>query len=225
MLVVDDEEAILLALQRGLEQEGYRVLLARGGTEALDLMATAHPDLLVLDLGLPDTSGVDVIKRLRGWSEVPIVVVSGHGSDQDKIVALDVGADDFVTKPFNLDELRARVRAVLRRTRDLTIESELTFGDLVVDRTRRLVRKGDEPVHLTPTEYTLLEALASRPGKLLTHAWLLDRVWGRGFGDESRQTLRVHVGQLRAKIGDSANDPSYIKTETGVGYRWLPEAD
>jgi two-component system KDP operon response regulator KdpE len=224
VLVIDDEPQILRALRRSLEAQDYVVATAEGGEEGLALAAAHTPNLVVLDLGLPDLEGTEVIRRLRSWTDVPVIVLSVREGRSDKIEALDAGADDYVTKPFDVEELLARMRAALRRTdADLASEPELRYGDLQVDLGRRLVRLGDEPVHLTPNEYALLEAMVTNPGKLLTHQWLLRKVWGRGYGNESHY-LHVYVRQLRQKLGDDAAMPRFIITEPGVGYRWSPDA-
>jgi two-component system KDP operon response regulator KdpE len=224
VLVIDDEPQILTALRRSLEAQDYDVATAGGGEEGLALAAAHTPNLVVLDLGLPDLEGTEVIRRLRSWTDVPVIVLSVREGRSDKIEALDAGADDYVTKPFDVEELLARMRAALRRTdTDLAEEPELRFGDLRVDLGRRLVRLGDDPVHLTPNEYGLLEAMVTNPGKLLTHQWLLRKVWGRGYGNESHY-LHVYVRQLRQKLGDDAAMPRFIVTEPGVGYRWSPDA-
>ena len=224
VLVIDDEPQILRALRRSLEAQDYDVATAEGGEEGLALAAARIPNLVVLDLGLPDLDGTEVIRRLRSWTDVPVIVLSVREGRSDKIEALDAGADDYVTKPFDVEELLARMRAALRRTdADLASEPELRFGDLQVDLGRRLVRLGDDLVHLTPNEYGLLEAMVTHPGKLLTHQWLLRKVWGRGYGNESHY-LHVYVRQLRQKLGDDAAMPRFIITEPGVGYRWSPDA-
>jgi two-component system KDP operon response regulator KdpE len=223
VLVIDDEPQILRALRRSLEAQDYEVATAEGGEEGLALAAAHTPNLVVLDLGLPDLEGTEVIRRLRSWTAVPVIVLSVREGRSDKIEALDAGADDYVTKPFDVEELLARMRAALRRTdADLEAEPEVRFGDLQVDLGRRLVRLGDDLVHLTPNEYGLLEAMVTNPGKLLTHQWLLRRVWGRGYGNESHY-LHVYVRQLRQKLGDDAAMPRFIITEPGVGYRWSPD--
>jgi two-component system KDP operon response regulator KdpE len=223
ILVIDDEPQILRALRRSLEAQDYEVSTAEGGEEGLASAAARTPNLVVLDLGLPDLDGTEVIRRLRSWTDVPVIVLSVREGRSDKIEALDAGADDYVTKPFDVEELLARMRAALRRTdADLSAEPDLRFGDLQVDLARRLVRLGDELVHLTPNEYGLLEAMVTNPGKLLTHQWLLRKVWGRGYGNESHY-LHVYVRQLRQKLGDDAAMPRYIITEPGVGYRWSPD--
>ena len=225
VLVVDDEPQIRRALRRALQAQDYRVTLAANGEEGLALAAAGEPDLVVLDLGLPDLDGTDVIRRLRSWTDAPVIVLSVREGRSDKIDALDAGADDYVTKPFDVEELLARMRAALRRrSEERPREPLLRFGDLQVDLARRLVRRGGDPVHLTPNEYGLLESMVTNPGKLLTHAWLLRRVWGRGYGTESHY-LHVYVRQLRQKLGDDAAMPRYIVTEPGVGYRWGPDPD
>lgn len=224
VLVVDDEPQILRALRMSLEARGYEVLSARTGEEGLATAAARSPDLVVLDLGLPDIEGAEVIRRLRAWSEAPVIVLSVREGQPDKIEALDAGADDYVTKPFDVDELLARMRAAFRRTQGEEIATPLlAFGELQIDLARRLVRLGNEVVHLTPTEYGLLEAMVTNPGKLLTHQWLLRKVWGMGYAHENHY-LHVYVRQLRLKLRDDAAMPRYIITEPGVGYRWSPEA-
>jgi two-component system KDP operon response regulator KdpE len=224
VLVIDDEPQILRALRRSLEAQDYEVATAEGGEEGLASAAARPPNLVVLDLGLPDLEGTDVIRRLRSWTDVPVIVLSVREGRSDKIEALDAGADDYVTKPFDVEELLARMRAALRRTEaDLESEPELRYGDLQVDLARRLVRLGEDLVHLTPHEYSLLEAMVTNPGKLLTHEWLLRRVWGRGYAKESHY-LHVYIRQLRQKLRDDAAMPRFIITEPGVGYRWSPDA-
>lgn len=227
MLVVDDEPQILKALRRCLETDHLKVDTARSGEDGLGLAASRRPDLVVVDLGLPDVDGIELILRLRTWSSVPIIVLSGIDDEATKVRAFAAGADDYVTKPFGLDELRARVGAVLRRaSSDPEIHSTvLRFAALEIDLERRLVRLEGVGLQLTGKEYALLEAFATNPGKLLTHWWLLDKVWGRGVGNEGRQYLRVYTRQLRAKLNDDATAPTYILTEPGIGYRWIANAD
>lgn len=222
VLVVDDEPQILRALKTSLEARDYDVVVADRGESALTLVATSEVDLVILDLGLPDLEGLEVAKRIRAFSEIPIIVLTVQEALGAKVAALDAGADDYVTKPFAMEELLARMRATLRRAgQDDTRQPLLTFGDIQIDLAGQLVRKGDKNVRLTPTEYRLLEAMATQPGKLLTQRWLLARVWGPGYSQES-QYLRVFVGQLRKKLEDDPRSPRWILTEPGVGYRWNP---
>lgn len=224
VLVVDDDEQILRALRTSLRARGFDVATAANGETALDLLSTSVPDLVILDLGLPGIDGREVIERLRGWSDIPVIVLSVRESHVEKVAALDAGADDYVTKPFSIEELLARMRAVRRRAAGADTPSVLRFGGLEVDLGRRAVRLGGHLVHLTRIEHRLLEALATNPGKLLTHRWLLHRVWGPGYDRESHY-LRVYVRQLRRKLGDEPGRPRYILTEPGLGYRWKPDPD
>ena len=225
VLVIDDEPQIGTAVKRSLEARSMTVTVAGTGEVGLTVAASARPDLVIVDLGLPDLDGLEVIERLRSWTEVPIIVLSGSGEEATKVRALELGADDFVSKPFGVDELRARVQAVLRRAGAAAqAEPVRRFGDLVVDLADVQVRLDGDPVRLTKTEYALLEAFVTNPGKLLTHWWLLDKVWGRGVGEEGRQYLRVYTRQLRSKLGDDATAPRFILTEPGVGYRWIAPA-
>ena len=224
VLAVDDEPQILRALRASLTARGHEVLTAPNGETALDVLASSEVDLVVLDLGLPGIDGVEVIRRLRSWSSVPVIVLSVRDAQADKVAALDAGADDYVTKPFAMDELLARTRAVLRRTGPGEAESPaVTAGDLEIDLARRLVTRRGEPVHLTPTEFALLEQLVANPGKLLTQRWLLQKVWGTGYAEQSHY-LRVYVAGLRKKLEPNPASPSLILTEPGVGYRWSAES-
>lgn len=222
VLVVDDDRQMLRAVTTALRARGYTILTASDGESALQTLAEEQPDLVLLDLGLPNLDGHEVIKRLRTWSEVPVIVLSVRDGQDEKAAALDAGADDYVTKPFGAKELLARMRAVLRRAAPEQTDPVLLFDELEIDLSRRLVKLGGEPVHLTPTEYRLLEAMATSPGKLLTHGWLLQKVWGPGYATESHY-LRLFVRQLRQKLHDDPARPRWITTEPGVGYRWLPE--
>jgi two-component system KDP operon response regulator KdpE len=223
VLVVDDEPQIRRALRTSLEAHGYDVETVGTGDEGVVTAAGQRPELILLDLGLPDMDGTEVIRRVRAFSEVPIIVLSVRDAQTDKVAALDAGADDFVTKPFGMEELLARSRAALRRVgADEPSEPMLSFGALEVDLARRLVTQDGEALHLTPTEYGLLEALVTNPGKLLTHQWLLRRVWGQGYGTETTY-LRTYIRSLRKKLGDEASAPAMIVTEPGVGYRWIAE--
>ena len=225
ILVVDDEPQILRALKTTLEASHYDVLTASTGEEGLVLAAAQEPALMVLDLGLPDMDGAEVIRRLRSWSELPVIVLSVREAQEDKVGALDAGADDYVTKPFDVEELLARLRATLRRSNGASeAPPVLAFEDLEIDLSKSLVRRAGSDIHLTPTEYALLEVLATNPGKLLTHQWLLRRVWGMGYGAESHY-LHVYVRQLRQKLGDDAALPRFIVTEPGVGYRWIAQKE
>jgi two-component system, OmpR family, KDP operon response regulator KdpE len=223
ILVVGDEAQMLKAVKNALSARGYEVLTAGTGEVALSVAAEEDLDLVLLDLGLPGIEGHEVIQRLRSWSELPVIVISVRESQEEKVAALDAGADDFVTKPFGMKELLARMRAVRRRaTTDAEQDPVLRFEELEIDLLKKLVKLDGEPIHLTPIEYRLLEAMATRPGKLLTHAWLLKKVWGPGYGTESNY-LRLYVKQLRQKLGDTPSDPKWITTEPGLGYRWLQE--
>ncbi|MGH2700008.1 MAG: response regulator [Actinomycetota bacterium] len=223
VLVVDDDPQMLKAVTNALSARGYEVLKAGNGETALSLAAEEDLDLVLLDLGLPGIGGHEVIGRLRAWSELPVIIISVRDSQEEKVAALDAGADDFITKPFGMKELLARMRAVRRRAvDDGELDPVLRFEGLEVDLFKKLVKLEGEPVHLTPTEYRLLESMATNPGKLLTHTWLLQKVWGPGYGTESHY-LRLYVRQLRRKLADSPSAPRWITTEPGLGYRWLPE--
>jgi two-component system KDP operon response regulator KdpE len=223
VLVVDDEPQIRRALRTSLEAHGYEVATAGTGEEGVLAAAEAAPDLVLLDLGLPDLDGTEVIERVRSFSDVPVIVLSVRDRQADKVAALDAGADDYVTKPFGVEELLARLRAALRRKQgEEPGAAVLDFGDLQIDLSKRLVTRDGERVHLTKTEYALLEAMVTNPGKLLTHQWLLRKVWGVGYAQESHY-LRVYVRALRKKLGDAAAAPELILTEPGVGYRWIAD--
>jgi len=224
VLVVDDDPQILRAVRTSLQGHSYEVLTAGNGETALDLLPDSDVDLIVLDLGLPGIGGQEVIERVRTWSEVPIIVLSVLDGQHDKVDAFEAGADDYVTKPFGMPELLARTRAVRRRTEGERRPPVVRFGGLEVDLGRQLVRLADLDIHLTPTEYRLLEAFATNPGKLLTHRWLLQKVWGPGYATES-QYLRVFIRQLRSKLADDPARPRFIVTEAGLGYRWKPDPD
>jgi two-component system KDP operon response regulator KdpE len=222
VLVVDDDPQILRALRTGLRGRGFEVFTAGNGETALERLDETAVDIVVLDLGLPGIDGLEVIRRLRSWSDVPIVVLSVREGQRDKVTALDAGADDYLVKPFAMQELLARMRAVGRRTQAPTSEPTLRFGDLEIDLAHEVVRLDGGTVHLTPTERRLLRALATNPGKLLTHTWLLQQVWGAGYAGESH-LLRVYVQQLRQKLGDDPERQRFIITEPGLGYRWTDE--
>jgi two-component system KDP operon response regulator KdpE len=224
VLVVDDDPQILRAVRTSLQGHSYEVLTAGNGETALDLLPDADVDLIVLDLGLPGIGGQEVIERVRAWSEVPIIVLSVSDGQHDKVDAFDAGADDYVTKPFGMPELLARMRAVRRRAEGDRRPPVVRFGELEVDLGRQLVRMADLVIHLTPTEYRLLEAFVTNPGKLLTHRWLLQRAWGDAAATEN-QYLRVFIRQLRSKLTDDPARPRFIVTEAGLGYRWKPDPD
>jgi len=222
VLVVDDEEQIRRAVGRALTARGYVVEMAADGETALSVVRTFDPDLVVLDLNLPGIDGLLVARHLRTWSSVPILVLSVREDEADKVAALDIGADDYLTKPFGTDELMARVRALLRRAGALEPMKPVRFQNdqLEIDlELRRVVRAGNE-VRLTKTEWSLLEALSQHPGKLLTHRWLLEQVWGPGYADDV-DVLRVFISQLRRKIEPEPGRPQIIATDPGIGYRWL----
>jgi two-component system KDP operon response regulator KdpE len=220
VLVVDDEPQIVRGLRVVLRNAGFQVDSAGTKEEALDALSHRPPDAVLLDLVLPDGSGVDVCRQVREWSHVPIVVVSAVGDEREKVRALDAGADDYVTKPFGSQELAARLRAVLRRAADVGNEPAIEVGDLVIDLADRRVRRGEEHIHLTPIEFDLLRVLAQNRGRLVTHKQLLQEVWGPSYGDETHY-LRVHVAHIRRKLEVDPARPRYVITEPGVGYRLL----
>jgi two-component system KDP operon response regulator KdpE len=222
VLVVDDEAPIRRALAANLKARGYDVDLAESGEQALALAARHHPDVVVLDLGLPGMDGLEVIDGLRGWSRVPIVVLSARGSEPDKVAALDAGADDYVAKPFGMDELLARVRAAVRRSTPADEAPVVSTDDFRVDLgAKRVLDHTGAAVRLTPTEWQLLEVLVRHAGKLVTQRQLLQEVWGPQYGDESNY-LRVHIAHLRRKLEPDRSRPRYLITEPGMGYRFVP---
>jgi two-component system KDP operon response regulator KdpE len=221
VLVIEDEQSMVRFLRAALTSQGYRLAEAGNGQEGLRQAATRAPDLVVLDLGLPDMDGLEVTRRLREWSPVPVIVLSARGREEDKIKALDAGADDYVTKPFAVGELLARMRVALRhaaRTSQESGDSVVTVGGLRIDRLRRQVFVDEAEVRLTPIEYRLLSALAQYPGRVLTHEHLLRQVWGPGY-TQQRHYLRVYMAQLRHKLEPDPSRPRYLLTEPGVGYR------
>ena len=220
VLVCDDEPQILRALRITLRDEGFDVITATTAAEALDAAALRSPDAAILDLLLPDGDGVEVARRLREWSALPIIVLSAVGEEEVKIRALRAGADDYVTKPFSPRELVARLHAVLRRARSTVDEPVLRAGDLELDLAARAVRRAGAELHLTPIEFRLLTALMTRPGRLLTHTMLLTEVWGPAYADDVA-TLRTHVANLRRKIEPDEPAQRHIRTDAGVGYRFL----
>src|SRR2546426_1571720 len=223
LLVVDDEPQILRVMRASLPLRGYEVITASSGEEALDQISKQVPDLIILDLVMPEMSGLDVCRRVREFSAVPIIVLSAKGSESDKVAALDLGADDYVTKPFGMDELLARVRAVLRRLAVSESENRvLTVGDVTVDTDERRVVVAKKEVKLTPKEFDVLKYLVSNAGKVVTHRALLQAVWGWQSTDQT-EYLRVFINQLRRKIEPNASHPRYILTEPWVGYRFNPQ--
>ncbi|MBM7517744.1 response regulator [Nocardioides nitrophenolicus] len=221
IMVVDDEPQIVRALSINLRARGYEVTTAGDGTEAVAVAEIAPPDLVILDLGLPDLDGVDVIARLRARSAVPILVLSGRSDSADKVEALDAGADDYVTKPFGMDELLARLRVMERRTTPATDGAApvVTFGDVVVDLGATRVTVRGEEVRLTPTEWHLLEVLLRNPGQLLSQRQLLTEVWGPGY-ENAHGNLRLYVAQLRRKLEPDPARPVHLRNEPGMGYRF-----
>jgi two-component system, OmpR family, KDP operon response regulator KdpE len=221
ILVVDDEPQIGRLLKTSLAARGYAVAVASDGQAALDLAASWRPDLILLDLGLPIIDGLEVCRQVRAWSQVPIIVLTVRDAEQDKVAALDLGADDYLTKPFGTDELMARIRVALRHAAHLSVIEEPVrhFGDLTIDLARRLVSVGGQELHLTPKEYELLRAFVLQAGKVLTHRMLLRAVWGSAY-EQDVPTLRVFVTQLRRKIEADPANPTHILTEPGVGYRF-----
>jgi len=228
ILIADDDRQILRALRILLTARGYEVLTASTGAEALSEAVEHHPDLVMLDLGMPELNGIEVIEGLRGWSTVPILVVSGRTGSADKVDALDAGADDYVTKPFAADELLARIRALTRRQTGGTDEPVVTFGgvsvDLAAHQVTRATAEGAEHVRLTPTEWAILEVLLRNPRRLVTRQALLTQVWGPQYTSDTGY-LRLYLAQLRKKLEPEPSRPRYLLTEPGMGYRFSPDED
>jgi two-component system KDP operon response regulator KdpE len=222
VLIVDDELSIRRFLRVSLETNHYRVHEAENGQEALVKAAQVRPEVIILDMNLPDMEGVEVLRRLREWTSTPVIILSVRDADQDKVAALDAGADDYLTKPFSTDELLARMRVARRHALPPTAEPILTFGDVQIDLARRVVSRSGEPVKLTPTEYALLRLLAQHAGRVLTHRQILKEVWGPQYADETHY-LRVYFAQLRQKLEANPALPRLIVTEPGVGYRLVVE--
>ena len=223
VLVVDDERAIRRYLHAALNAQGYTVYEASSGQEALKMVVAERPDLIILDLGLPDTDGVEVTRQLREWTHIPIIILLVREQETDKISALDAGADDYLTKPFSSGELMARMRAALRHSTQAADEPVFETDNLSVDLTRRTVRVAGQEIALTPTEYDLLRILVQNAGRVLTHHQLLRQVWGTAYENEAH-LLRVNMSNLRRKIEPDPTRPRYIITEPGVGYRLRTEA-
>jgi two-component system KDP operon response regulator KdpE len=221
VLVIDDEPQIRRALRVGLEQNQYEVLMAASGEEGLDLAASKSPDLIVLDIAMPGKNGFDVCKELREWTKTPIIILSVRDNEEEKIRALDMGADDYLTKPFGIRELLARMRAVMRRTGadDEKQEAQFTCHNLCLDFAHRTVTLGEQEIHLTPKEYDLLQYMISNRDRVLTHRQLLSKIWGPEYENDSH-TLRVHIANLRNKIEEHPERPRFIQTETRIGYRF-----
>jgi two-component system, OmpR family, KDP operon response regulator KdpE len=221
ILVIDDEPQIRKLLQVSLGAHGYDVAEVATGQDGVVQTTVFKPDIIILDLGLPDIDGQEVIRRIREWSDVPIIILTARDQEKEKIGALDAGADDYLTKPFSVGELMARMRVSLRRAARSENEPVITCGDLVVDLALRRVIVAGREVKLTPTEYDILKMLAQHAGKVLTHKQLLKAVWGGATPEESTHYIRVYVGQLRRKIEANPTQPRYIITESGVGYRLM----
>lgn len=219
VLIVDDESEIRRFLRASLKIHQHDVIEAENGAVALSKLRNNHPDLMILDLGLPDIDGVEVTRRVREWSEIPIIILSVRNREAEKIEALNAGADDYLTKPFGVGELLARIRVIMRRVVNVGTHPIYTFGDLVVNLDRHEIRRGDEEIQLTPTEFALLNILIQNSGKVVTQHQLIHKVWGAGYEDESR-LLRVNISNLRRKIEPNPNQPFFILTELGVGYRF-----
>lgn len=221
ILVIDDEPQIRKLLKVTLQAHHYTIHEASTGEEGVLQASLIHPDLIVLDLGLPDLSGMDVLARIRDWSSVPIIVLTAKEREEDKIAALDGGADDYVTKPFGMGELVARIRVALRHAAKSASEPILQIGELTIDLAQRIVELNGERVKLTPTEYDLLKILASNAGKVVTQRQLLQQVWGSQHNESDSHYLRVYIGHLRKKLEEDSTQPKWIVTEPGIGYRLL----
>lgn len=224
ILVIDDEPQILRAMRTILTEKGFRVTIAGRGEEGLTLAATGEPDLLILDLGLPDMDGVEVCRRLREWTQTPIIILSVRDSERDKVAALDMGADDYLTKPFGIEELLARVRVALRHSANQKGEQPkvVKAGSVTIDLAWHIVKNGDAEVKLTGTEYKLLAFLAANHGRVLTHQSILTHVWGPADANHT-EYLRVYIRQLRKKLETDPEHPRYILTEPGIGYRFIAD--
>ena len=225
VLVIDDEPSILRALRINLTARNYEVSTAADGASGLAAVSRERPDVLILDLGLPDMDGTEVIHGVRGWTSTPIIVLSVWGQEHQKVAALDAGADDYVTKPFGMDELLARMRAATRRAAPPEETPRVSLGDLVIDlAAKRVIRQDGTDIRLTPTEWHLLEVLLRHPGKLLSQRQLLAEVWGPGYADATGN-LRLYMTQLRRKLEPDPARPRWLRTEPGMGYRYQPDED
>lgn len=227
ILIVDDEKSICKFLRVSIETQGYKCIDTDNGSSALMLSVSQNPDILILDLGLPDMDGIEVIKKLRTMSQIPIIIISARGRDREKVEALDAGADDYLTKPFSVTELLARIRVILRHKffneMQQNSESEMfKIKDLVIDTDKHRIWIDNDEIRLTPTEYKVLVLLAKNHGKVLTHKFITENIWG-SIGTDDTQSLRVCMGNLRRKLGEDPAQPKYIITEIGVGYRLLDD--
>lgn len=221
VLVIEDDDAIRRLLQAAVRETEFKLAECDSALDGLSAITKTKPELVLLDLGLPDLDGVDVVRQLRQWSRVPVIVISAEGDEERKVMALDAGADDYLTKPFGVGELLARMRVAWRRSQDMSSSQDdpvIEFGDVRIDQVARLVWKGDEVVHLTPIEYRLLNFLARHAGRVVTQRQILSEVWGDEYSEEA-QYLRVYVGYLRKKLEDDPSKPTLILTEPRVGYR------
>lgn len=221
ILIIDDEPQIRKLLKVNLHAHQFEILEAASGEEGILQASTMHPDLVVLDLGLPDLSGMEILQRIREWSGVPVIVLTAKDREEDKIAALDGGADDYVTKPFGMGELVARIRVALRHAAKSENDPVLQFGELTIDLAGRAVTLNGERLKLTPTEYDLLKTLASNAGKVVTQRQLLQQVWGGHHHESDSHYLRIYIGHLRKKLGEDPTNPRFIVTESGIGYRFI----
>jgi len=227
ILIVDDENSIRKFLRVSIETQGYKCIDADNGSSAIMLTVSQNPDILILDLGLPDMDGVDVIRKLRTMSQIPIIIISARGHDREKVEALDAGADDYLTKPFSVTELLARIRVILRHKsfNDMNSDAKnelFKINDLIIDTDKHRIWIKNEEIRLTPNEYKVLVLLAKNHGKVLTHRFITENIWG-STGTYDTQSLRVCMGNLRRKLGEDPAQPKYIITEIGVGYRLIDE--
>jgi two-component system KDP operon response regulator KdpE len=219
ILIIDDEVQIRRLLEITLSSNGYKISEAASGKDGLIAAATHHPSVIILDLGLPDIDGIEILKKLRQWYLKPIIILTVRNSEEDIIHALDNGANDYLTKPFRTGELLARIRVAIRQTQDIPIKSILEFGTLSIDLVNHVVRKNNELLKITSTEFSLLALLAKNEGRVLTHQYILKEVWGMGYINQT-QYLRVFIAQLRKKVEDNPGKPRLLNTESGIGYRF-----
>lgn len=222
VLIIEDDKSILNFLKLSLKTNGYKILEATNGLTGISLFLSHNPDLILLDLGLPDIDGMEVLAQIRQSSTVPVVIVSARGQEREKVSALDIGADDYITKPFGVSELLARVRVALRRQKRTAVTNEFVLENLRIDFNKRKIYVGDKEIHLTPIEYKLVLLLTENAGKVLTHKFIQNEVWGYETSDEY-QTLRVFMANIRKKIEIDTVRPRFIMTEVGVGYRFADE--